>query len=304
MKINNDLNKIIKIGYFADGIWGHNALKLFLNDNNIYIKFICIRYNSSDKFFFEQGKINNIDILMHQDVNSNEFIEIISAYDCDLFVSMSFNQIFKIKIINMTKYKLINCHAGKLPFYRGRNVLNWVLINDEKEFGITVHYVDEGIDTGDIIKQKTYEISDDDDYQTILSKAQIECPNILYESIKMIITNNINLITQSSIHPLGSYCGRRIEGDEIINWNQPSRDIFNFVRALVEPGPVATTYLKNSHLKISKVSLFDNPVNYIGIPGQVIGYTKKGFIVKTLDSSIAVEKYYSKEKIRIGDRLG
>ena len=73
---------------------------------------------------------------------------------------MSFNQIFRKDIINLTPIGIINCHAGKLPFYRGRNILNWVLINDEKEFGITVHFVDEGIDTGDIILQKTFPITD------------------------------------------------------------------------------------------------------------------------------------------------
>ena len=62
----------------------------------------------------------------------------------------------------------INCHAGKLPFYRGRNVLNWAIINGESEFGITVHFIDDGIDTGDIIKQKTYPISLNDDYKSIL----------------------------------------------------------------------------------------------------------------------------------------
>ena len=55
---------------------------------------------------------------------------------------MSFNQIFRKKIINTPKIGVINCHAGKLPFYRGRNVLI-VLINDESEFGITVHFIDE-----------------------------------------------------------------------------------------------------------------------------------------------------------------
>ena len=48
---------------------------------------------------------------------------------------------FKNKILSLPKFGIINCHAGKLPFYRGRNILNWVLINDENEFGITVHYV-------------------------------------------------------------------------------------------------------------------------------------------------------------------
>ena len=66
----------------------------------------------------------------------------------------------------------------KLPFYKGRNILNWVLINDEKEFGITVHYVDEGIDTGDIILQETFPIIDSDDYSTLLDKAYEECPRL------------------------------------------------------------------------------------------------------------------------------
>ena len=111
----------------------------------------------------------------------------IKKYDCDLLVSMSFNQIFKTSILS--KYKIINCHAGKLPFYRGRNILNWVLINDEKEYGITVHYVDEGIDTGDIILQKTYPITDNDNYKTLLTNAQTECASLLYEALQKIKNN-------------------------------------------------------------------------------------------------------------------
>ena len=64
--------------------------------------------------------------------------------------------------LNLPKLKTINCHAGKLPFYRGRNILNWALINDEKKFGITVHYVDEKIDCGDIILQRIFKITDKD----------------------------------------------------------------------------------------------------------------------------------------------
>ena len=62
------------------------------------------------------------------------FFNLVKKYNCDIFISMSFNQIFKKKIINLPRYKTINCHAGNLPFYRGRNILNWVLINDEKIF--------------------------------------------------------------------------------------------------------------------------------------------------------------------------
>ena len=59
------------------------------------------------------------------------------------------------------------------PFYRGRNILNWALINDEKEFGITVHYVDDGVDTGDILLQGIYLISDFDDYGSLWSRPTV-----------------------------------------------------------------------------------------------------------------------------------
>ena len=72
---------------------------------------------------------------------------------------MSYDQIIKEDLLKLPLKGFINCHAGALPFYRGRNVLNWVLINGESEFGITVHYIDEGIDTGAILLKKELNIS-------------------------------------------------------------------------------------------------------------------------------------------------
>src|SRR4030066_979230 len=89
-----------------------------------------------------------------QKCNSPENLDVLARYKADIFVSMSFNQILKKRIIDMAPRGFINCHAGALPYYRGRNILNWALINDAREFGVTVHYVNEGIDTGDIIAQR------------------------------------------------------------------------------------------------------------------------------------------------------
>ena len=127
-------------------------------------------------------------------------------YDCDLFVSMSFNQIFRSVLINFPALKTINCHAGKLRFYRGRNILNWVLINDEKEFEITIHYVDESIDTGDIILQRCYQITDEDDYSTLLQRAYEGCATNLYDAIKDVQDGKVNTIVQKNIDQLGFYC--------------------------------------------------------------------------------------------------
>ena len=212
-------------------------------------------------------------------------------------------QIFRKRIYSLPKYKTINCHAGKLPFYRGRNILNWALINDEKEFGITVHYVDDGIDTGDIILQKSFPITDADTYSTLLNTAYEQCPTLLYEAIKQIQGGTAMRIPQSLISSHGLYCGMRSVGDEILNWNQTSREVFNFVRAICQPGPMAICYNKDVPVYINRVFYdADFPI-YKGIPGQVLAIIDGYPVVKTLDSYVILQEYISTDKIKVGNRL-
>jgi len=294
---------MFRIGYFADGSWAHEAFKKLIADNTIKICFICVRNDHKDPVLVEEGQKNNIEVFWTKNINSEEFINLIKTYNLDLIVSMSFNQIFKKAIINVPRLKTINCHAGKLPFYRGRNILNWVLINDEKEFGITVHYVDEGIDTGDIILQEVYSITDEDNYGTLLERSYTGCADILYRAIKLVQSGNVKPRKQSDIDPVGSYCGIRSQGDELLDWNQTSREIFNFVRAISKPGPMAQTFIDGISVSINKVALIEGAHIYKGIPGQIIGKSENGWIVKTNDTMIIVQEYSTEAKLRVGKRF-
>lgn len=216
---------------------------------------------------------------------------------------MSFNQIFKTEIINLPKYKTINCHAGKLPFYRGRNILNWALINDEKDFGITVHYINEGIDTGDIILQKTYPISEDDSYKTLLERSYLECANILYDAVKLFKKGFVTAKKQDEIHSVGFYCSQRKEGDEILDWNQTSREIFNFVRAICLPGPMARAFISGKEMKINKVEFIEDAPVYKCIIGTILTKNNDEFLIKTQDSFVKVTEYEYEGKIKVGDRF-
>jgi len=297
----------MRIGYFADGKWGQNAFQALEAIPGIEICFVCLRFDAPDVAIKEIAEDRGIDVLIHPNVNSDEFFERIQSYEMDLLVSMSFNQIFESRLLEYSKYRAINCHAGKLPFYRGRNILNWALINDEKEFGITVHYIDTGIDTGDIIKQKTFPITDSDTYQTLLDTAHKECPALLADAVRDILEGTAVRQPQTEIHPVGMYCGQRTVGDEKLNWNQTSRQIFNFVRAICFPGPAArsTVWSKDGcfEVKINKVSMIPDAPKYIGIPGQVLYKTKNGFVVKTSDTFVEITGYQSEKPIHIGDRL-
>ncbi|MBT7462368.1 MAG: methionyl-tRNA formyltransferase [Bacteroidetes bacterium] len=295
--------KRLKIGYFADGPWAHSTFNKIIHDDRFAIMFICVRFDSGDMVLKQYAKESNINLLRHPKVSSNDFLQSIDKYKCDIFVSMSFNQIFRKNFIEYPPLKTINCHAGMLPFYRGRNILNWVLINDESEFGITVHYVDEGIDTGDIILQRKIPISDSDDYSTLLAIAYEECANVLYESLILIYCQKTSPIVQSTIHPTGFYCNRRQAGDEIIDWNQGSREIFNFIRAICHPGPNARTFLKGTEMQISKATIINDAPTYKLIPGAIIGKRGNSILVKTQDTFIELVHYDYNGTVRIGDRF-
>ena len=294
--------KKLKIGYFADGPWSYNAFEKIVNDERFDIRFIIPRNDTKDETLLNFSIKYNIEYFKLDNVNSETSLNKILSYDCDVLVSMSFNQIFRKDIINLTPIGIINCHAGKLPFYRGRNILNWVLINDEKEFGITVHFVDEGIDTGDIILQRTFPITDLDSYNTLLNKSYSACANILYESLVQIAENNFESIIQKTIHPVGFYCGMRSHGDELINWNNNSRDIFNFIRSISKPGPIARTNNGINEITINKSTFIKEAPIYIGTVGQVLSKTENGFLVKTKDSFIEISEIEG--RLKVGDKLG
>ena len=157
----------MKIAFFGDGPWAHKALRAIKADSND-VAIVVVRNDAPDQELISIAKELGIKFTSNKNVNEPEFIAELKALDADLGVSMSFNQIIRSELIELFPKKFINCHAGKLPEYRGRNILNWALINDEKEIGVTCHFIDEGVDTGDIIMQKTFAVNDTDDYASVL----------------------------------------------------------------------------------------------------------------------------------------
>ena len=278
----------MKIGYFADGEWSHKALDKIIKNDSFKVDFIVARHDKADPILKIYAERLNVPFLTTPDVNGPEFISRIAEFGSDIFVSMSFNQILKKTIIELPPKRFINCHAGKLPFYRGRNILNWALINGEKEFGVTVHYVDEGIDTGDIILQNTYEIEPHDNYGTLLRKAIEACPNTLEEALNIIHMDKVNPISQKDIHPRGFYCSQRRDGDEWIDWSWSSERIYNFIRGITIPGPCARSVWGDKKIAVICAEMIPDAPNYIDCPGRIVGRDDNGVTVKTGDTSLKV----------------
>ena len=293
----------MRIGYFADGVWGQRALSLISQEKSLEIGFVVLRQQQPDNELAAMAARLNIEVLSAPDVNSTSFMTQLLAFDCDVLVSMSFDQIFRAPLIASSPLGILNCHAGQLPWYRGRNVLNWVLINDEPSFGVTVHDVDEGIDTGDIILQRTYPISDSDNYATLIDRAGTYCAETLLEALLQVSTGKDQRVPQAHIDSKGFYCSGRRPGDERLNWAQTSREVFSFVRALCNPGPGAITFSEDTPVVIEHAEFLAGVKPHGGFPGAIVGLDNTSFLVKTLDTYIRVTQWHGDFTPRIGVRF-
>lgn len=139
------MSQIIKFSYFKLGstFYNFNPYKKH--------KHILFPYKSL-------AKKQNIPVFTEKDINSSELIKKISKHKPDIFFSVFMNQIFRTKLLSVPKIGTLNVHPALLPSYKGLSPIFWALSNGEKSSGITIHWVDEGIDSGDIVSQKEVKI--------------------------------------------------------------------------------------------------------------------------------------------------
>ena len=291
--------KNLDIGYFGDGNWAYQNLIKIFKDKSINIKFICLR-KKSDKQIEILSKNKNIPCFKFKNVNDTSAIKKIKSYKCDYLISMSYDQIFGKKILTLMKNKIINCHAGLLPFYRGRNILNWALVNDEKFFGVTTHLINEKIDQGNIIKQIKIKISKSDNYETLLKKAEKNCSKLLYSTIKIIQKGKFTTLSQKKISQKGSYFRKRNSQDEKIIWSKSAKEIYNLIRGISNPGPNSKTIINNKILRIKKSKIIKFKTTKIFEKGEIVFKTKNYFIVNTGLGKIKILDWYPKLSLKVG----
>jgi methionyl-tRNA formyltransferase len=156
----------------------------------------------------------------------------------DLCVLVNYPIILTLEEIAKYPMGVINLHYSKLPYYRGRHPIVWAMINGEPEIGITVHYVDGGIDTGDIILQRTIPLGINDKYADILARAEDVGLTLLTNAVDMIAMERVQRIPQSEA---GTYYPRRTPEDSRIPIEiaYDPKATARFINALSDPMPNA-----------------------------------------------------------------
>jgi methionyl-tRNA formyltransferase len=277
----------MRIVLFADGDWAVNSLARLLESGHS-VQAVVLRLSPSGTALEEAVRERGIPIFQPAKVNDLSFVSRLRQLRPDLGISIAYNQIFKASAYDFLPLGLINFHAGKLPFYRGRNVVNWAILNGETEIGLSSHFIDEGIDTGRIIRQTTLPIAWTDGYGDVLNRIVQAFPDFVMETLRAIESGEIEPLTQSLEG--GTYFPGRDSRDEWLDWNDTSFNLHNKIRAITRPGPGARTLLGDDEVRIWRAYYDPTWPKYLATPGAVVGRDAAGVRVKTGDSLLLIQE--------------
>lgn len=238
---------------------------------------------------------NNIEKIYQPDkIKNPEFIQTLKNLNADLFVVVAYGQILSQEVLDIPKYGCINVHGSLLPKYRGAGPIQWSIINGEEETGVTIMYMEKGLDCGDIILKKEISIEKNDTYETLHNKMMPVGAEALIEAIELIESKNVN--PQKQDDNLSTYAPMINKEMGHIDWSNNSKNIVNLIRG-INPSPMAYTIYNGDRMKICFAEEVQN--SYTGSVGEIVDIIKDGFIVKTGDTAVIIKEIQAKGSKRM-----
>ncbi len=199
----------------------------------------------------------------------------------DVIITCAYGQIVPKKVLDIPRLGCINIHASLLPKYRGASPIYSAILNGEKETGITLMYMAEGLDTGDIIKKEAIEINNEDNMESLSNKLSILGSKMIIEELPKIIDGTNERMPQDN--DKATYVGLLKREDEHLNFNTDAINVYNKVRAL-SPSPLANIIIDNLEYKIAKCEVDSTRGNV----GQIIKEDKNSFTIACANNAIKI----------------
>ncbi len=185
----------------------------------------------------------------------NAVRELVAATAPDLLISVGFLKKIPGHVLSIPRFGGVNIHGALLPKYRGRAPLCRALMNGEPAVGVTVHYLSDEIDAGDIILQYRIRVTPGDDAATLFDKVRRISPDLLLKALSMFEDGPPGGVSQDET--IASRYGKITPYLCLIDWSEPAEKVHNRIRALVRPYPGAFTFCRGTKYFVWKSTLVD-----------------------------------------------
>lgn len=233
-------------------------------------------------------------------VKTPESVEQLRSYQADVFIVAAFGQLLSKEILSMPKFGCINIHASLLPKYRGAAPIQWAILNGEKETGVTIMQMDEGLDTGDMLLKDVVIIEEKETGESLFHKLSVCGAELIVKALRLLEQGEIIPIPQNSEE--FTYAKMIQKNMGLIDWTLPAEVIERKIRGL-NSWPSAFTYLNDKTMKIWDADVTEEKSN--GEPGSISFVSKEAFCVNTGTTQLAIVKLQleGKKKMRAKDFL-
>lgn len=204
-----------------------------------------------------------IPVFTPEKINTAEAIKTLSDLQPDLLVVVAYGQILSDAVLAIPRLGAINIHASLLPYYRGAAPMQRALMNGESKSGVTIMYLDSGMDTGDMIISRELELSPDESFGSLHDKLMEMGAELLLQALRQIAVGSVQAIPQEA--DKASYAAKISREEEQLSWEDDAAKLHNHIRAL-DPFPGAYVLSGGKRLKLFGSSLITGE----GSPGQVL----------------------------------
>ncbi len=187
------------------------------------------------------------------------FVQSVAERAPELILCDSYSMLLRPDVLRLSRAGAVNVHGGMLPRYRGANPIQWMLISDESDAGVTIHYMDDGFDSGDVIARRSVEVTFTDTWRDVMARINVATDELLAAHLPAILAGTAPATPQDPAQ--ARRFDHRKPADGRIDWSKSVRDIYNLVRALVSPLPgafyvtEAETVVLDNFMPIAEVAL-------------------------------------------------
>jgi len=238
---------------------------------------------------------HNIPVLQPIRIKGDEiFYKHILSLNPDIIVVVAFGQILPQNVLDIPKYGCINIHGSLLPKYRGAAPIQWSIINGDNVTGVTIMYMDKGMDTGDMLTKQKILITQEDTYESLHDKMKTIGANLLRDTLPMIVAGGQDRMKQDDATSTYAPIISKILGE--VDWNKSSQAIDALIRGL-NPWPTCYTYYKGETMKIWQAKPLESSAE--DKPGTIIYIDKQGMCVQTGSGSLLIEEIQMPNKRRM-----
>ena len=272
--------------FFGEDLFSDIVLNSLLDKNyNIPLVVSPLYDNTIYKRLQETCKKNNIEYIREQNINSNTVVEKVIEISPDILITAHFEKLIKKELLSIPKLGCLNLHPSILPKYRGMSPQHWPIINGDDKTGITIHFIDEGIDTGNIVLQREILLNDQIYVYDLQMAWRQMYKSVMCEAVEKVILGYRGE-KQNSYE--GSYYGKLKPEQCKINLSGSMFDAYNLIRGVSMPYHGA--YIENEQGKttIWKADIHcNNPITTIG----VIENSQGSYYLSFNDGTLLIKKH-------------